>query len=88
MGLAILRIAVPGARNKRVIVCERGLVQIGRRIGSKQVEVVYWSDILTIKRFFHEYFIVYKINKVLELEITYQNIYGLVELIRSQSRKV
>ncbi len=87
MGLTILRVTVPGARKKRVVVCEQGLFQSGKNLGSKEVAVARWSDILAIKRFFNEYFIMCQGNRVIKFETTYQNIDELVALVKTHSGK-
>lgn len=84
-GLFFLRIVVPQARMKHILVCEHGLLQVEKRIWRKHVQSVHWRDIRAIRKFLGEYVITYQESEICSLDIMYQNIKELVSLIRQRS---
>ncbi|MDQ2713508.1 MAG: hypothetical protein M3Z08_01220 [Chloroflexota bacterium] len=84
----------PGAQSARIIICERGLIEVRKKIRRNSVEVVLWKNILTIKKSFLEgYFITYLTDKKqapasLTLTRDYQHLNELVALITHHSEQV
>jgi hypothetical protein len=73
------------ARSMRVIVCEKGLLQVRKIIRRNKVEVMRWNDIRAIKRdVFRSYYIVQQGKGALTLTL-YQKVDELVELIKQRS---
>ncbi len=86
-GLFILGITLLDTRSERVLLCEHGLLQVKKHLGSTHVEVVRWNDIQAIKRDgFRSYYIVQQGKGALTLTL-YQKVDELVELIRQRSRE-
>jgi hypothetical protein len=84
-GLFSLRIVVPQARKKHVLVCEHGLLHVEKRIWRKHVQSVHWRDIRAVRKFLGEYAIIYRESEICSLDIMYQNVKELVALIRQRS---
>jgi hypothetical protein len=79
--LLVLYIELPRVKKVHLIVCEQGLLQIT----NKQVDVVHWSDVLVIEKYFGEYVIKRRENERFSLTSVYQNVKELVEMIRLRS---
>ena len=81
-----LRIEIPRALRERIIVCEHGILQVGKRIRNKRVEVILWEDIRAIRREFFglECSIQCRDGKVLKLNF-YQNLDKLIADMRQRS---
>lgn len=91
-GIICLRVVVLQAQQEHVIVCERGLL---RSVGSRHVEVVHWTEIQAIEKggFNREFSITYTTYtrpwmKVLHVSSFYQDIDGLITLIKQRSEVV
>ena len=85
MGLFILCVEVPRIRNQHLIICEQGLVEVRKRGWSKQVKMIFWQDIVAIRKVINEYSISYQVNNILILDTMYQSINTLIEMIRQRS---
>ncbi len=85
-GWLLLWIEAPRAQRQHIIVCEQGLLQIGRDIRSKDIEIVRWTNILKVNRgvLGLEYSIIRRDGKILSISL-YQDIEGLFELIRERT---
>ena len=85
LGLFGLCVAVPQSRKRHLVVCEHGLFQVGSRGRSKQVEVIHWPEIRSVRKFISEYAILYREHEICSLDILYQNVGELAELVKQRS---
>ena len=84
-GLLGLRKMVPQSRKQYIVVCEYGFFQVGSKGWKKQIEVVRWKDIQSVRKFLVEYAIIYGENKNFILDRMYQHVKELVEHVKIQS---
>ena len=86
-GGVFYRFDVKRARSERMIVCERGLLHIFRRIRKDQVEVVFWKDVQEVSQAFigKSHYLTYRGGLPITLSGSLENLDELVETIRERS---
>jgi hypothetical protein len=78
-GIFILCVELPRVQRYRIIVCERGLLQLRQR----RSDALYWRDIHTIRKRYNEYAIRRWGGEEVTLDILYQHVKDLVALIET-----
>jgi hypothetical protein len=85
-GMLILRVEMPRAQKEHVIVCEQGLLQIGKDFRGKDVDAVRWRDIQAIRKtFFGQEFSITHAGSETLIFSFYKDLDELIALIRQQS---
>lgn len=85
LGWWCLRIAIPQYRKKHLVICEQGFLQVEDTRLIRRVEIVYWPDIRSVKKLILGYVIAYREHETCSLDILYQNVGELAELIKQRS---
>jgi hypothetical protein len=86
-GIFVLFFELPRVRKRRIIVCEQGLLQMKEKSRGRHVEVIYWRDILAIKRLYDRYYIMLRGSEPFTLDILYQHVKNLVALIETRKER-
>ena len=86
-GSVFYRIEVNRARRMRVIICEQGLLYVTRKIKRDVVETVCWKDVLEVKKELigKSYYLEHRGGMPITLSSNFQNLDGLVAVIRERS---
>lgn len=85
VGIYTLRVELPRVQTYRIIVCEHGLLETKEQPRRRKIEVVYWRDVLTIRRLHGEYYITQRGHDAFTLTILYQHAKELAAYIKLRS---
>lgn len=86
-GLLGLYVEMPRVQNERIIICEQGLLQFRKNFLKTHIEVLYWKNILAMKKAFlvREYVIISLDGNTLSISNAYQDFEELISLLHSRA---
>jgi hypothetical protein len=87
LGLFVLCVELPRVRKQHIVVCEQGLLEVKQKHRTRSIRVIYWKDILSIKKFYNGYYVAQR-GEAFFLDILYQGVGELIALIKTRSGKV
>jgi len=86
-GIYVLLIELPRVQMQHIIVCEQGLLQMKELSRDRKMKVVYWRDVLTIRRLNAGYYIRQRDGEVFTFDMLYQHVKELVAHIKQRSKE-
>lgn len=87
-GLFVLFFELPRIRKRRIIVCDQGLLQLKEKYRGGQIDVMYWRNVLAIRRLYDGYYITQREGEPFTLDILYQHVKDLAALIEARKERV
>ena len=86
-GIYVLCVELPRIQRQHIVLCEQGLLQVKEMPRGRQLKVVYWRDILTIRRLYDGYYIMQRGGEAFTLDILYWHVKELVQYIKQKSQE-
>jgi|SRR5579884_210259 hypothetical protein len=83
--IVVLRVELPEARKRRIIVCEEGLLEVKETLRGRKTRMLYWRDVRRIEKQFGLYYIVLRGREMFPLDLLIGNVKELIALIKQRS---